>query len=244
MHYRPIALSIAACLVAAALVADEPECASNYHSDGQTAETFVTTGLTPKAVIERLPRMLIRAGASMRTSEPERGVLKAEGLDVKAEVSGDATRVTFRQATAVDKTALCRYASLVGNPPAPPVTQDPALVAQMKDDLIKMHQIEHKVGNGVSRATFSSHDDFLELTIKSTKDLAAGKRQTDVSMLLPHAACTISSEDIEDVTAGFAGRGSQPRTKPVRVEASLTYAKTGDAWQLVEATISHIESAK
>jgi hypothetical protein len=245
MRSRAIALSVAACLAAAALLAEEPECATNYRSDGQSAETFVMTSLAPKTVIERLPRMLIGAGATMRWTEPDKGLLKAEGLDVKAELSGSATRVTFRLATAADKTTLCRYASLVGNPPLPPVAQDPALIAQIKNDLVKLHRIEHRISNGgFDTVTFSSREDFLELTITSVKDLAADKRQTGVSMLVPRAVCTISSEDVAAGIAGFAGHDTPPRTKPVRIEASLMYAKNGDAWQLTAATISQIESTK
>jgi len=245
MLARSIALSIAACLVAAALFAEEPECAINYRSDGQSAETFVITSLTPKEVIERLPRMLIGAGATMRWTEPDKGLLKAEGLDVKAEVSGSATRVTFRLAPTADKAAVCRYASLVGNPPLPPVPQDPARIAQIKDDLIKLHRIEHRASNGgIDTATFSSREDFLELTMKSTKDLAADKRQTGVSMLVPRAACDIVGEDVAAGIAGFAGRDTPPPTKPVRIEASLIYAKSGDVWQLTEVRISQIESTK
>jgi hypothetical protein len=245
MRSRAIALSIAACLVAAALFAEEPECATNYRSDGQSAETFVTTSLAPKVVIERLPRMLIGAGATMRWTEPEKGLLKAEGLDVKAEASGSATRVTFRLATAADKAAVCRYASLVGNPPLPPVPQDPARIAQIKDDLIKLHRIEHRASNGgIDTATVSSREDFLELTIKKADDFAAGKRQTDVSMLVPRAACDIASEDVAAGIAGFAGHDTPTPTKPVRIEASLIYTKSGDAWQLTEVKVSQIESTK
>ena len=39
------------------------------------------------------------------------------------------------------------------------------------------------------------------------------------------------------------GRWAKSRNLP-RVEASLVYTKTGDAWQLTEATISQIESTK
>jgi hypothetical protein len=243
MRYRPLVLSLATCLVAAVLVAEEPECATNYRSDGQSAETFVTTSLAPKAVIERLPRMLIGAGATMRWTEPEKGLLKAEGLDVKAEVSGDATRVTFRLATAADKAAVCRYASLVGNRPVP---QDPALIAQIEDDLLKLHQIEQKTAaGGLNTATLSSRNDFLELTIKGGRELAGDKRQTEVSMLLPHAVCALSGEDVEDGIAGFAGREARPpRTKPVRVDASLVYTKTGGVWQLTGTTISRFERTK
>jgi hypothetical protein len=241
MSYRRIALTAAACLVSATLFAKEPECAANYHSDGTSAETFVLTSLTPSEVIERLPRMLIAAGASMRWSDPAKGSLKAEGLDVNAEPSGNATRVTFRLAAGGDKAALCRYASLVGNPPVPPVPQDPALIARMKDDLIRTHRIAQPLANGaVNDATFASLTDFLELRIKSAKDLPGGKRQYELSMLLPRAACTIAGEDIEDVTAGFGGQAAAPRTKPVRVEATLVYENL----HLTEATISNLESTK
>lgn len=241
MSYRRIALAAAACLVAATLVAEEPECAANYRSDGKSAETFVLTSLTPSAVIERLPRMLIAAGASMRWSDPAKGSLKAEGLDVNAEPSGNATRVTFRLATGGDKTALCRYASLVGNPPAPPFPQDPALIARMKDDLIKKHQLFQPLANGMANdATFASLTDFLELTIKSAKDLPGDKRQYELSMLLPRSACTVAGEDAADITTGFGGMVAAPRTKPVRVEATLVYENL----HLTEATISNIESTK
>ena len=126
------------------------------------------------------------------------------------------------------------------------MAQDPVLIAQIKEDLIKLHRIVQENANGgVNTATLSSRDDFLELTIKGAKELAGDKRQTDVSMLLPRAACTLSGEDVEDGIAGFAGRAVRPRrTKPVRVEASLIYQKTGNAWQLADVTISHIESTK
>jgi hypothetical protein len=244
MSYRRIALS-AACLVTAALFGQEPECATNYHSDGKTAETFVMTGLSPKAVIERLPRLLIAAGATMQSSEPEKGLLKAEGLDVKAESSGNDTRVTFRLATAADKTALCRYASLVGNPPVPPVPQDPALIAQMKDELIKKQQITHRdVHNGLDSVSFDGPTNFLEFTIKSVKQLAADKREYGFSMLVPRSICSISGEDIEDGSAGFGGQNAVQRTKPVRVEGSLFYGNDGAGWHLTEATIETIESTK
>src|SRR5436309_2664333 len=115
MVYRRILLSAIACLLAAAVFAAEPDCATNYRTDGSATETSVVTGLTPKAVIEGLPRKLAAAGASMHWANPEKGILKAEGLDVKAEVSGNITRVTFRSSAAADKGTLCRYASLVGN---------------------------------------------------------------------------------------------------------------------------------
>ncbi|HXA16522.1 MAG TPA: hypothetical protein VN380_05995 [Thermoanaerobaculia bacterium] len=241
MSYRQVALTAAACLIAAALFAEEPECAANYRSDGKSAETFVLTSLTPQAVIERLPSMLIAAGASMQSSEPNKGVLKAEGLDVKAEQSGNATRVTFRLANRTDKSALCRYASLVGNPPAPQVPQDPALIARMKNDLVKKHQIVQPLANGMANdATFASLTDFLELTIKSAKDLPGDKRQYELSMLLPRSACTVAGEDAADITTGFGGQVAAPRTKPVRVEATLVYENL----HLTEATISNLESTK
>jgi len=241
MSYRRIALAAAACLIAATLFAEEPECAANYHSDGKSAETFVLTSLSPSAVIERLPRMLIAAGASMRSSDPDKGSLKAEGLDVNAEPSGTATRVTFRLATGADKAALCRYASLVGNPPVPQVAQDPALIARMKDDLIRTHRIAQPLANGAfNDATFASLTDFLELTIKSAKDLPGGKRQYELSMLLPRSSCTVAGEDVEDASAGFGGQVAFPRTKPVRIEATLVYENL----HLTEATISNLESTK
>lgn len=245
MSYRRIALTAAACLVSATLFAEEPECAANYHSDGESAETFVLTSLTPSMVIERLPRMLVAAGASMRWSDPSKGSLKAEGLDVNAEPSGNATRVTFRLATGGDKTTLCRYASLVGNPPVPAVPQDPALIAQMKDDLIRKHELVQPSGSGAfNSATLSGLTDFLELTIRSVKDLPGETRQYEVSMLLPRSICDVAGEDVADATSGFGGQVAAPRTKPVRVEATLIYAGDGKDRHLTGVTISNIESTK
>jgi hypothetical protein len=65
MLARKLILSAAACLLAAAVFAEEPECATNYKSDGGSAETSVLTSLAPSAVIERLPRKLNAAGATM-----------------------------------------------------------------------------------------------------------------------------------------------------------------------------------
>ena len=247
MPYRRIALTAAACLIAATLFAEEPECAANYRSDGSSAETFVLTGLTPSAVIERLPRMLIATGASMRWSDPARGSLMAEGLEVNAESSGNATHVTFRLLAGGDKAALCRYASLVGNPPTPlvPVPQDPVLMAQMKNDLIKEHQLVQPSGSGAfNSATLSDRTDFLELTIRSVKELPGKNRQYEVSMLLPRSICDVAAEDVEDAAAGFGGQAAAPRTKPVRVEATLSYAGDGKDRHLTGATITNIESTK
>jgi hypothetical protein len=246
MTYRRIALSAAACLIASALFGEEPECATNYRSDANASETFVMTGLSPKAAIERLPRLLAAAGASMQWTEPEKGVLKAKDLDVKAEVSGNATRVTFRSSTGADKTALCRYAALVGNPPPPPMpAQDPALIAQLEDDLIAKHQIDmRKVHGGRNSAILASRTDFLELTIKSVKQLAADKRQYEISMLLPRAACVVAAEDTADAAAGFGGISGPQHAKQVRVEATLDYTNAGGTWHLTDATISHIEGMK
>jgi len=245
MSYRRIALTAAVCLVTATLFAEEPECATNYRSDGKSAETSVLTSLTPHAVIERLPRMLVAAGASMRWSNPEKGTLKAEGLDVSAEPSGNATRVTFRLETGGDKAALCRYASLVGNPPSPPVPQDPALIAQMKNDLIKKHDLVQPLDNGAfNTATLSALTDFLELTITGVKDLPGEKRRYELSILLPRSICDVAGEDVEDASAGLGGQVAYPRTKPVRVEAALTYAGDGKDRHLTEVTIVNIDTIK
>ena len=245
MRFHQIALSAAACLIAAALFGEEPECAIHYHADGKSAETFVLTSLTPPQVIERLPGRLIDAGVSMRTTEPEKGILKGDGLDVSAEASGDATRVTFRSSNGADKATLCRYASFIGNPPKPSVPQDPALIAQMKDDLIEKHRISRtEVNRTVSTATFSSLADFLELKITGVKPLDSETRQYDVSLLLPRTACTVASEDMADSASGFGGEVAPPHTKPVRVEATLVYAGHKGVWHLADVTIARLESTK
>src|SRR3954470_12801616 len=248
MLARKLILSAAACLLAAAVYAEEPECATNYKSDATSAETSVLTSLAPSMVIERLPRKLNAAGATMEWAEPEKGTLKAGPLSVKAETSAGATRVTFHASPAADKATLCRYAALVGNPPkAPEVVppQDPGLIAQIKDDLLKRHQIiEPVIGRGLNNAAFRSLEDFLEFTITRITDLPDGKREYAVSMLLPRDACGIASEDLDDGSYILNGHTPAPRTKPVRAEATLIYAKDGAAWKLGDAFIRHIESVK
>ena len=249
MSYTRIALSAAACLVvAAAASAAEPECATNYHSDGKTAQTFVLTALTPQAAIERLPRLLAAEGVPMDTSQPEKGILNAEGLDVKAEAAGDATRVTFRSSVGANQVLLCRYASLVGNPPKPRKAlppQDPALIAKLKNDLIRWHQIvQTDTGRGLNHALLDSEDVFLEFEIEDIKQVTDDKLQYQLSMLLPASACLISKEDSALASNGFIGRDTPPRTKPVRVDATLIYTKTGNASRVTDAFITKIESIK
>lgn len=247
MAYTRIALSVTVCLVfAAALSAAEPECATNYHADGKSAETFVLTSLTPQAVIERLPRQLASEGVAMYTSQPDKGTLNADGLDVRAEMEGDVTRVTFHSSVSANSALLCRYAGLVGNPPKPhkalPV-QDSAAIARIKHELLRARTIIQPNGAG-SDVTFKSPDDFLEFAITDSTDLADGKRRYEVSMLLPRSICNISSEDAEDGGTIFIGKKPKPRTKPVRVEASLIFAREGETWELTDSAITKIASTK
>jgi len=248
MLIRRILFSTAACLLASAVLADEPECGTNYKSDASSSSTSVLTVLAPKAVIEALPYKLAAAGAAMEWSNPEKGILKAGSLDVKAETSGSVTRVIFHTSPAADKATLCRYATLVGNPPvaaAPPVPQDPALIAQMKDDLLKKHQIvQPKIGGGINHATFRTADDFLQFAITGIKDLSNDKREYGVSMLLPRDTCSIAAEDLNDLSGMMTGQHPGARTKPARADATLEYAKDGAAWKLTDAFITHIETAK
>jgi hypothetical protein len=248
MLIRRIVFSTAACLLASAVLAAEPECAANYKSDATSAQTSVLTVLAPAAVIEALPYKLARAGATMEWSEPAKGVLKAGSLDVKAEASGSVTRVTFRAAPAADRATLCRYATLVGNPPppaGPPVPQDPALIAQIKDDLLKKHQlVQPDIGSGINHVSFRTVDDFLEFTITAVKDLPDDKREYTVSMLLPREISSIAGEDMDDLGEMMAGGRPQARTKPARVIATLTYAKNGAGWKLADGFITRIGTAK
>lgn len=248
MLIRRIVFSTAALLLASAVLADEPECGTNYKSDATSSSTSVLTVLAPKAVIEALPYKLAKAGATMEWSQPEKGILKAGSLDVKAEVSGDVTRVTFHSSPAADKATLCRYATLVGNPPvppAPPVPQDPALIKQLKNDLLKKAMIvEPGVTRGLNHAAFRSLDDFLQFTLTGIKDASNDKRDYNVSILMPPYACAIASEDLNISTMAMLGQREAQRTKPVRVEATLIYAKDGAGWQLTDAFITHIESVK
>lgn len=248
MLIRRILFSTAACLLASAVLADEPECGTNYKSDATSSSTSVLTVLTPKAAIEALPYKLAAAGAPMEWSNPDKGVLKAGALDVRAEASGTVTRVTFHSSPAADKATLCRYAALVGNPPvppAPPVPQDPALIAQLKDDLLKKNQIvQPGATRGLNKATFVSLDDFLKFVITGVKDLPNDQREYNVSMQMPPYSCGIASEDLNISTLAMLGQREARRTKPVQVEATLIYAKNSTGRKLTDAFITHIESVK
>jgi hypothetical protein len=248
MLIRRILFSTAACLLASAVLADEPECATNYKSDAKSAETSVLTALAPSAVIEALPFKLAAAGATMEWSNPSKGIIKAGSLDVKAEASGKVTRVTFHSSPAADKATLCRYATLVGNPPLPPaapVAQDPALIAQMKNDLRLKHQIvQPEIAGGINHVTFRALEDFLEFTVTGIKDLPGDKREYRVTMVLPRELCSIAAEDVNDISMGMIGQSSKARTKPGRADATMIYAKDGAGWKFIDAFITHLESVK
>jgi hypothetical protein len=242
MRIRPIVLSTAAFLIAAAALADEP-CAVNYKSDATSSETSVLTVLAPKAVIEALPRKLAAAGASMEWATPAKGILKAGPLDVKAEVSGSVTRVIFHTSPAADQATLCRYATLVGNPPLPPVAQDAALIVQMKDDLLRQRLIKQPE-IALNHATLRSLDDFREFAITSIKEVSPDKREYIVSILLPRDTVSIASEDGGDIAFMMNGHDMKARTKPARAETTLVYTRSDSAWKLTDAFITHIESTK
>ncbi|MGA8806384.1 MAG: hypothetical protein WB973_00810 [Thermoanaerobaculia bacterium] len=248
MRIRPIVISTAACLIAAAVLAAEPECAINYKSDATSAQTSVLTALAPKAVIEMLPQKLAAAGASRDWASPEKGILKAGSLDVRAEASGNVTRVLFHTSPAADKATLCRYATLVGNqplPPAPAVPQDPALIAKMKDDLLRKHQImQPGATRGLNNVTFRSLDDFLQFTIMGIKNVSSDKREYTVQIEAPRAVSMIAPEDLEDSGQVLIGDHDTHRTKPALADATLLYDKDGAAWKLTDAFITHIESTK
>ena len=184
----------------------------------------------------------------MEWSNPEKGILKAGSLDVKAEASGAVTRVTFHTSPAADKATLCRYATLVGNPPvppAPPVPQDPAVIAQLKDDLLRRRAIVQPGDTrGLNNASFRSLDDFLQFTVTGIKDRSNDKREYTVSIQMPPYACAIASEDLDISSMAMLGQREARRTKPVRVEATLLYAKDSAGWKLTDAFITHIESMK
>lgn len=248
MRLRRIFFSTAACLLASAALAGEPECGTNYKSDATSASTSVLTVLAPKAVIEVLPYKLAAAGATMEWSNPDKGILKAGALDVKAEASGSVTRVTFHSSPAADQATLCRYATLVGNPPlppAPPVPQDPALIAQMKDNLLKKGTIVQPGDTrGLNHANFRTLDDFLQFTVTGIKNPSSDKREYTVSIQMPPYACAIASEDLVISTQAMLGQREARRTKPVRVDATLLYSKDSAGWNLADAFITHIESIK
>jgi hypothetical protein len=91
---------------------------------------------------------------------------------------------------------------------------------------------------------FRTITDFLELTIIAIKDVENDKREYSVSMLLPRKISTIAKEDIDDLGQTMSGGNPKPRTKPARVNATLTYAKDGAGWKFADAFITHIETAK
>jgi hypothetical protein len=247
MLIRRLLFSMTACLIATAVFADEPECAANFKSNATSAETSVLTALAPKTVIEVLPRKLAAAGAPMDWAQPTKGLLKAGPVDVKAEIAGSATRVTFRVSPPVDKATLCRYASLVGNPPLPPaapVAQDPALIALLKNDLRLKHEIVQPNTVGLNKATFLSLDDFLQFVITGIKDLPKDKREYNVVIMMPPYACGIASEDLDITTLAGLGQSEQHRTKPVRVEVTLLYDKDAEGWKFNDAFITHIATPK
>jgi hypothetical protein len=235
-------------ICAGRLAAAEPACDLNYKTDGTTSETFVLTSLTPEAVVERLPWLLVKAGVTIHWAQPAKGIIEAEGLDIKAGKSGDATRVTFRShlQPLADRKTLCRYASLAGSPPEakkPSVAQDPALIEQMKDDLLKWHVLLLQ-NSKLNNVTFLSPSNFLQFAVTDIKASPA-KKEYKVSMLLPRSICAIASEDMDDISTEMAaGRTSEPRTKEVRVEASMVYEGEGAASHLTEASIVTIESTK
>ena len=183
----------------------------------------------------------------MEWSDPSKGILKAGPLDVKAAASGSVTRVTFHASPGSDKATLCRYATLVGNPPvppAPPVPQDPALIAQMKTDLRMQHEIVQPGTSGLNKAIFLSLDDFIQFVITGIKDLPNDKREYNISIQMPPYSCGIASEDLDISTLAMLGQREAARTKPVRVEATLNYAKDSAGWKLTDAFITHMESMK
>ena len=235
-------------IFASRLAAAEPPCELNYKTDGTTSETFVLTSVAPETVVERLPFLLAKAGVTIHWSQPPKGIIEAEGLDVKAGKSGDDTRVTFRShlQPPANSATLCRYASLAGSPPEPkrpPVAQDPALIERMKDDLLKWHTIVMQ-GSRLNNVQFSSPSNFLQFAVTDIK-ASPVKKEYKVSMLLPRSICAISHEDMDDLTLEMSGEGrSAPRTKPVRVEMSVVYEGEGAASHLTEASILTIESTK
>ena len=54
----------------------------------------------------------------------------------------------------------------------------------------------------------------------------------------------IASEDLDISTLAMLGQREAARTKPVRVEATLNYAKDSAGWKLTDAFITHMESMK
>jgi len=235
-------------IFASRLAAAEPPCELNYKTDGTTSETFVLTGVAPETVVERLPFLLAKAGVTIHWTQPATGIIEAEGLDVKAEKSGDVTRVTFRSHSqpVADSKTLCRYASLAGSPPAAkkaPLPQDHALIERMKTDLLIKHVIVQQTSR-LNNVQFESSTNFLQFAVTDIKASPA-RKEYKVSMLLPRSICAIASEDMDDITKEMSGGNrSQLRTKPVRVEASMIYEGEGAASHLTEASIVTIESTK
>jgi hypothetical protein len=113
----------------------------------------------------------------------------------------------------------------------------------MKDDLLKWHVIVMPARR-LNNVQFSSPSDFLQFEVIDIKSSPA-KKEYKVSMLVPRTICAIAREDMDDLTLEMSGgRKSEPRTQPVRVEASMVYEGEGAASHLTEASIVTIESSK
>jgi len=247
MNFRRLALVAPLLLIAHALHAEDSECARNYHSTGTGSETFVTTGLTPHEVTQKLPQLLAGAGAEMQWADAAKSLIKAATLEVQSSASGATTIVTFRSSAGADNAALCRFAALVPPVPKPVVLppQDPQLIAQIKNDLLIKHELVQPGPTiGLNHVRFRSGKDILSLVISAIRPPTATAREYDVTLLVERAACAIADEDLDDTSGQFVGAGSPVRTKPARVDATLVYMKEGAAWQLTDATITHIESIK
>lgn len=108
-------IAITGFLASACLASD---CSTNFRRTPQGTETRVEIAdRTPEAVILRLSARLQAGGVAMETSEPSRGILHASGLTVLAEPAGLRTRVTFRSSVSADPGTLCRYTTMLDDPP-------------------------------------------------------------------------------------------------------------------------------
>ena len=173
-------------------------------------------------MIERLPRKLAAAGAPMRMSQPAKGTLKAGGLDVKAEVNGNVTRVTFpprspptkRLFAVTDRSSAIRL--------GPKAAGRAGCGAHRADEGRSDQETSDHPERLVQRldwAKFTIDRRFSRVRITDIKNIAEGKRQYEISMLLPRSICGIAREDIADASQGLLGKNQQVRTKPVRVDA-------------------------
>jgi hypothetical protein len=117
-------------------------------------------------------------------------------------------------------------------------------IADIREDLLRKHEIVQQSTQGLSHVRFRSEADFLALDVLNATSFGANGVVYRVSMLVPADASNVASEALDDVATAMTGSDHVDRTKPARVEATLIYTHDGPLWHLTDANITHIETTK